>query len=102
MVSRALRQPRADEQEEQQDAGRQPDVFAVLGTELEPGSTGVTGTAVGGPAPELGRGNRRPPNLRGQRASTSLGMGEKAFPPAQRDPPTLPNGASVPFCVPWH
>uniref|UniRef100_A0A8B9BNU3 Rh family B glycoprotein n=1 Tax=Anser brachyrhynchus TaxID=132585 RepID=A0A8B9BNU3_9AVES len=32
MVSRALRQPRADEQEEQQDAGRQPDVFAVLGT----------------------------------------------------------------------
>uniref|UniRef100_A0A8C3BG58 Rh family B glycoprotein n=1 Tax=Cairina moschata TaxID=8855 RepID=A0A8C3BG58_CAIMO len=32
MVSRALRQPRVDERGEQQDAGRQPDAFAVLGT----------------------------------------------------------------------
>ncbi|EOA99723.1 Ammonium transporter Rh type B, partial [Anas platyrhynchos] len=32
MVSRALRQPRVDERGEQQDAGRQPDAFTVLGT----------------------------------------------------------------------
>lgn len=59
MVSRALRQPRVDERGEQQDAGRQPDAFAVLGTELQPGGTRGTGTVLGG------RGSLRPPNLRG-------------------------------------
>lgn len=49
MVSRALRQPRVDERGEQQDAGRQPDAFTVLGTELQPDGTGGTGTVLGGP-----------------------------------------------------
>lgn len=59
MVSRALRQPRVDEGGEQQDAGRQPDAFAVLGTELQPDGTGGTRTVLGG------RGRLRSPNLRG-------------------------------------
>lgn len=55
MVSRALRALPVDEGGEQQDAGRQPDAFTVLGTELQPDGTGGTGTVLGG------RGSLRPP-----------------------------------------
>lgn len=78
MVSRILHQPHVDKRKEQQDTGQQPDVFAVVGTELESYNTGVRDVVAEGPSLTLGQcggsfDQQNPANHQGQRSITSLG-----------------------------
>lgn len=53
-VSRVLHQPHEDKRKEQQDMGHGPDVFAVVGMELEPYNTRIIGMVREGLPPMLG------------------------------------------------
>lgn len=54
-VSRVLHQPHKDKRKEEQDAGHQPDVFAVVGMKLEPYNTRIIGMVGEVLPPMLGR-----------------------------------------------